>query len=101
MAMVVKIYNLCDFINHRGRRLKCYPASPRSRISTLSCRPGIYMSGYSEWEISFLIGIPGYIIREYIDIVKSYENEKSNNVQNRYALGLEDYMNLCQVLISH
>jgi len=39
----------------------------------------LYMSGYSEWEISFFTGIPGYIVREYIDIVKSYENEMSNN----------------------
>jgi hypothetical protein len=45
----------------------------------------LYLSGYSDWEISFFTGIPGYIVREYIDIVKSYENEKSNNVQNRDA----------------
>ena len=45
----------------------------------------LYLSGYNEWEISFFTGIPGYIVREYINIVKSYENEKSNYVQNRYA----------------
>ncbi len=33
----------------------------------------LYLSGYSEWEISFLTGIPGYIVWEYIDIVKSYK----------------------------
>ena len=38
----------------------------------------LYLSGYNEWEISFFTGIPGYIVREYINIVKSYENEKSN-----------------------
>jgi hypothetical protein len=40
----------------------------------------LYMSGYSEWEISFFTGIPGYIVREYIDIIRSYENEKCDNV---------------------
>ena len=45
----------------------------------------LYLSGYNEWEISFFTGIPGYIVREYINIVKSYENEKSNYVQNRYV----------------
>ena len=39
----------------------------------------LYLSGYSEWEISFFTGIPGYIVREYIDIISSYEKEKSNN----------------------
>ena len=37
----------------------------------------LYMSGYSEWEISYFTGIPGYIVREYINIVKSYENKQS------------------------
>ncbi|KAF5411435.1 MAG: hypothetical protein C5S43_03370 [Candidatus Methanocomedens sp.] len=45
----------------------------------------LYLSGYSDREISFFTGIPGYMVREYADIVKSYVNEKSNNVQNRYA----------------
>ncbi len=40
----------------------------------------LYLSGYSEWEISFFTGIPGYIVREYIDIISSYEKGKCNNV---------------------
>ena len=40
------------------------------------------------------------IVREYIDIVKSYENKESNNVQNRYVQGLEGHMNLCQIKIN-
>jgi hypothetical protein len=39
----------------------------------------LYLSGYSEWEISFFTGIPGYIVREYIDIISLYEKENSNN----------------------
>ena len=40
----------------------------------------LYLSGYSEWEISFFTGIPGYIVREYIDIISSYEKGKCDNV---------------------
>jgi len=32
----------------------------------------LYLAGYSEWEISFFTGIPGYVMKEYIEIIKDY-----------------------------
>ncbi|MEA1906447.1 MAG: DUF1670 domain-containing protein [Euryarchaeota archaeon] len=42
----------------------------------------LYMAGYDEWEISFFTGIPGYVVREYIEIIKSYETEKTDGDGN-------------------
>ncbi|MGP8321008.1 MAG: DUF1670 domain-containing protein, partial [Methanosarcinaceae archaeon] len=38
----------------------------------------LYISGYNNWEIAFFTGIPEYIVKEYIEIIKSYEKEKIN-----------------------
>ncbi|MEA1999969.1 MAG: DUF1670 domain-containing protein [Euryarchaeota archaeon] len=42
----------------------------------------LYIAGYDEWEISFFTGIPGYVVREYIEIIKSYETEKTGGDGN-------------------
>ena len=42
----------------------------------------LYMAGYSEWEISFFTGLPGYVVQEYIEIIKSYETKKADGDGN-------------------
>jgi hypothetical protein len=32
--------------------------------------------GYSEWEISFFTGLPGYLVKQYIAIVKENNEDK-------------------------
>ena len=39
----------------------------------------LYTNGYSEWEISFFTGLPGYVVKEYIEIIKSHETEKKSD----------------------
>jgi len=38
----------------------------------------LYNDGYSEWEIAFFTGLPGYLVKEYVEIVKEYNKEKEN-----------------------
>ncbi|MGP8321281.1 MAG: DUF1670 domain-containing protein [Methanosarcinaceae archaeon] len=38
----------------------------------------LYMLGYDEWEIAFFTGISGYVVKEYIEILRSYEKDKIN-----------------------
>lgn len=38
----------------------------------------LYTDGYDEWDMAFLTGLPIYVIQEYVEIIKSYENEKNN-----------------------
>ncbi len=38
----------------------------------------LYSAGYSEWEISFFTGLPGYVVKEYIEIIKDHEKERIN-----------------------
>ncbi len=40
-----------------------------TRVETL------HSAGYSEWEISFFTGLPGYVVKEYIEIIKDHEKE--------------------------
>ena len=44
----------------------------------------LYEDGYSEWDMAFLTGLPIYVIKEYVGIIKSYENEKNKtDVENQ------------------
>jgi len=38
----------------------------------------LYADGYNEWDMSFLTGLPIYVVKEYVEIIKSYEKEKNN-----------------------
>jgi len=38
----------------------------------------LYLAGYNEWEISFFTGIPGYVVKEYIEIIKEYGKERTD-----------------------
>lgn len=42
----------------------------------------LYVAGYAEWEISFFTGLSGYLVREYIEIVKFYENGTNDGDKN-------------------
>lgn len=35
----------------------------------------LYDEGYEEWDISFLTGLPGYVVKQYVEIIEEY-NEK-------------------------
>lgn len=39
----------------------------------------LYAAGYSEWEISFFTGLPGYVVKEYIKIIKEHEKKEGIN----------------------
>jgi len=39
----------------------------------------LYKADYNEWEISFFTGLPGYVVREYIEIIREYEQKKVIN----------------------
>jgi len=48
----------------------------------------LYEAGYTSWEISFFTGIPGYIIKEYIDIIEKYNHKdviinKENDIKRQ------------------
>ena len=44
----------------------------------------LYADGYNEWEMAFFTGLPIYVVKEYIEIIKSYENKKNKtDVENR------------------
>lgn len=38
----------------------------------------LYHAGHNEWDISFFTGIPGYIVKEYIEIIKEHEKKEVN-----------------------
>src|SRR5665811_1978088 len=38
----------------------------------------LYADGYNEWDMAFFTGLPIYVVKEYIEIIKSYENEKNS-----------------------
>jgi hypothetical protein len=38
----------------------------------------LYEDGYSEWDMAFLTGLPIYVVKEYVEIIKSYEKEKND-----------------------
>jgi hypothetical protein len=38
----------------------------------------LYSAGYNEWDMAFFTGLPIYVVQEYVEIIKSYEKEKSN-----------------------
>jgi len=31
---------------------------------------------YNEWDISFFTGLPGYVVKEYIEIIKDYDTRR-------------------------
>ncbi len=37
--------------------------------------------GYSEWEIAFFTGLPGYLVKEYVEIIR--EHNKENEIQSK------------------
>jgi hypothetical protein len=41
----------------------------------------LYNDGYPEWEISFFTGLPGYLVKEYVEIVKEYSKESENKLE--------------------
>jgi len=38
----------------------------------------LYADGYNEWDMAFLTRLPMYLVKEYVEIIKSYEKEKNN-----------------------
>ncbi|AKB32811.1 hypothetical protein MSSIH_2121 [Methanosarcina siciliae HI350] len=38
----------------------------------------LYTAGYNEWDMAFFTGLPIYVVKEYVEIIKSYEKEKKN-----------------------
>jgi hypothetical protein len=38
----------------------------------------LYADGYNEWDMAFLTGLPIYVVKEYVEIIQSYEKEKNN-----------------------
>jgi len=36
----------------------------------------LYLGGYNEWDISFFYGLPGYVVKEYIEIIKDYDTRR-------------------------
>ena len=36
----------------------------------------LYLGGYNEWDISFFTGLPGYVVKEYIEIIKDYDTRR-------------------------
>ncbi len=34
--------------------------------------------GYSEWDIAFFTGLPGYLVKEYVEIIKEHNKENEN-----------------------
>ena len=38
----------------------------------------LYTAGYNEWDMAFFTGLPIYVVKEYVEIIKSYEKEKNN-----------------------
>ncbi len=41
----------------------------------------LYNDGYPEWEIAFFTGLPGYLVKEYVEIVKEYSKESENKLK--------------------
>ena|SRR5665811_491244 len=41
----------------------------------------LFNEGYSEWEISFFTGLPGYLVKEYIVIIKENNEEKDKKLE--------------------
>ena len=39
----------------------------------------LYADGYNEWDMAFLTRLPIYLVKEYVEIIKSYEKEKNKN----------------------
>jgi hypothetical protein len=38
----------------------------------------LYVDGYNEWDMAFLTGLPIYVVKEYVEIIKSYEKNKND-----------------------
>ena len=38
----------------------------------------LYADGYNEWEMAFFTGLSIGLVQEYVEIIKSYENERNN-----------------------
>jgi Protein of unknown function (DUF1670). len=44
----------------------------------------LYADGYSEWDMAFFTGLPIYVVKEYVEIIKSYEKVKNKtDVENQ------------------
>ena len=38
----------------------------------------LYTDGYNDWDMAFLTGLPIYVVKEYVEIIESYEKERKN-----------------------
>jgi len=45
----------------------------------------LYTAGYNKWDMAFFTGLQIYVVKEYVEIIKSYEKEKNNktDVENQ------------------
>lgn len=61
-----------------ARMIDHTPESTDSYIKDGTRVEKLYVEGYNEWEIAFFTGLPGYVVREYIEIIKDYEKGDDN-----------------------
>ncbi len=38
----------------------------------------LYETGYTEWEISFFTGLPGYVVKQYVEIIDEFKKKEQS-----------------------
>ncbi len=38
----------------------------------------LYETGYTEWEISFFTGLPGYVVKQYVEMIDEFKKEEQS-----------------------
>ncbi|GCC11261.1 hypothetical protein IPdc08_01312 [archaeon] len=38
----------------------------------------LYETGYTEWEISFLMGLPGYVVKQYVEMIDEFKKKEQS-----------------------
>jgi hypothetical protein len=41
----------------------------------------LYETGYTEWEISFFTGLPGYVVRQYVETIEEFKRNEEDQSQ--------------------
>ncbi len=36
----------------------------------------LYETGYTEWEISFFTGLPGYVVKQYVEMIEEFKKKE-------------------------